>query len=1011
MTYRNQPRLGRKLKEISEVLGVPDRTATSAGDLGSLYLGTDHYLDAIREFEAVLQDETGATSPAVQDSIREKLAWCHYYTGHFDEAEETMRELEASVESRPGLLLLLARIDLERGQPQLSRAKAERSLALSRELGDEEWLGQTHSLLGVIAHRSGQTEAARGHYEEALLSYRIAGDPDGEARSFIHLGTLAKSECRWDEALRYLQRARARADEEGFYYLFGSASLNLGNLRYRLGELPQAFEATREAKRVFHEIGYRLGEARALLAEARVHLDRDDRESFDRCVTEGESICRDGGFKRELAFWEVMKGEAALHIGDDGAAKVHLQQGLRLAREISPNGDLAVRATLHLAGLCLRNRDAANCRALLDSIADAQRELGDPAQEGWMHRLHAEASRHEERYEEASDYAQRAITCFERIGYRQELAEALTVSGRVAASDSRGEDTERVLSHYLRAKRIWDDLASHRNAAGVSLEIARFWLGKEDLDEALSYVQKAHALFARAHDEAGLLECNELLRHVESRFADAMFETPDPAFASRNGSRGELSEGLAYLLGDALRRSRSARGWIASGTNLADLNVLAQKGLPGDEAEAAIAHLLAEDPTFLDSDRPLFLSGLDARNRLARDRTVVVLPFAIHDGARGILYVDRPSKSGSESYRFRDLQVLSSATHAIAKRIAEHQKSELLRENFYLKEKLENRYPFANIVTEHPKMIETLSIASRIADYPITAMLDGETGTGKQLLARAIHDSSDRAKEPFVTLNCASLPEQILESELFGYVKGAFTGALEDRKGLFEEADGGTIFLDEIGKAGAHVQRALLHVLDQGIIRPVGSNTHREVDVRVICATSNTQLLKDIEEGLFLKDLYYRVNDICLSLPPLRERASDIPLLADTFLEAFRQKIGRDEMRFAPAVYAALEAYDWPGNVRELEKAVQRATLLAPTAIISVDSLPAEVRAGAASGSAPATSSGRNAKSLKEEVEELERRRVAEALLETNGNRSAAARVLGLSIRGLRNKIKRYELG
>ncbi|RPJ48211.1 MAG: AAA family ATPase, partial [Candidatus Latescibacterota bacterium] len=314
------------------------------------------------------------------------------------------------------------------------------------------------------------------------------------------------------------------------------------------------------------------------------------------------------------------------------------------------------------------------------------------------------------------------------------------------------------------------------------------------------------------------------------------------------------------------------------------------------------------------------------------------------------------------------------------------------------------RSPFASIVTRDPATLETLRIAERVSVYPVTVLIEGETGTGKQLLARAIHEASRRAAKSFVTVNCASLPEQLLESELFGYVKGAFTGAIENRKGLFEEADGGTIFLDEIGKAGPHVQRSLLHVLDQGIIRPIGSTRTRTVDARVICATSNLGLRRDIQEDRFLKDLFYRINDITLRLPPLRERRGDAALLARHFLGRFRAELGRPDVRFSGAVERLFERYPWPGNVREMEKAILRSVLLASGDRIELDHLPADLIFE------ESPESGAAANGLKEEVEALEVRRVAEVLDRTEWNRSRAARELGLSLRGLRNKIRRYRL-
>jgi transcriptional regulator with PAS, ATPase and Fis domain len=305
-------------------------------------------------------------------------------------------------------------------------------------------------------------------------------------------------------------------------------------------------------------------------------------------------------------------------------------------------------------------------------------------------------------------------------------------------------------------------------------------------------------------------------------------------------------------------------------------------------------------------------------------------------------------------------------------------------------------------------MLQILKLVEKINRSNLTVLLQGETGTGKTLIAKAIHLSSPRAEAPFVTVDCASLPENLLESELFGYMKGSFTGANQDKKGLFEEAEGGTIFLDEIGRAGLSVQRRLLHLLDKGEVRPIGSNTYRKLDVRVICATSSKNLRDDVAQGGFIKDLYYRLNDISIVVPPLRDRVEDIPLLADYFLDTFVSETRRDISGFSKAAMGRLLRFGWPGNVRELEKVVRRACILCEDGeSIGVEHLPEDLL-DSSSATAPASKApdGR----LHETVEETERQLVRKALEENNWNKSRAAQALGLSRKGLKNKITRYNL-
>jgi transcriptional regulator with PAS, ATPase and Fis domain len=283
--------------------------------------------------------------------------------------------------------------------------------------------------------------------------------------------------------------------------------------------------------------------------------------------------------------------------------------------------------------------------------------------------------------------------------------------------------------------------------------------------------------------------------------------------------------------------------------------------------------------------------------------------------------------------------------------------------------------------------------------------LQGETGTGKKLVARAIHRSSVRRDKPFVTVDCAALPESLLESELFGYLRGAFTGADKDRKGLLQEANGGTIFLDEISRAGLSLQRRLLHLLDSGEIRPVGSTSYVPLDVKIVCATTSTDLRRDVKEGKFLEDLYYRLNDICISIPPLRERKEDISLLCEHFLKVFRSEMKKEIAGISKAAMIRLMDFEWPGNVRELEKVIKRAVILADDGeMITPELLPSELLT---SGEVPGDGADSE---LKDAVESFEKRTIVNALDRFSWNKSRTALYLGLSRKGLKNKIHRYNL-
>jgi DNA-binding NtrC family response regulator len=340
----------------------------------------------------------------------------------------------------------------------------------------------------------------------------------------------------------------------------------------------------------------------------------------------------------------------------------------------------------------------------------------------------------------------------------------------------------------------------------------------------------------------------------------------------------------------------------------------------------------------------------------------------------------------------------------------------LLAENRRLRDRLDDRFGLAAVVGSDHRMVRILDLVSAVAPSKTTVLMTGESGTGKSLIARAIHERSPRRDKAFVEISCGSIPETLLESELFGHAKGAFTGAYADKQGKFAAADGGTIFLDEINSAPASMQLKLLRVLQERRFEPVGSNRTVEVDVRVVLA-SNQPLETLVAEGRFRQDLYYRINVVTIELPPLRERADDIPVLAAHFLRQHAGELGKQIAGFSPEATAALVRYRYPGNVRELSNIVERAAVLTRGQTIALDDLPAHVIENAPGGAASRMSAGATGgaasedapwipMALDEAMREPERRFLIKALKANDWNRQKTAEQLGINRTTLYKKMK-----
>ena len=406
------------------------------------------------------------------------------------------------------------------------------------------------------------------------------------------------------------------------------------------------------------------------------------------------------------------------------------------------------------------------------------------------------------------------------------------------------------------------------------------------------------------------------------------------------------------------------------------------------------------------SQEPRFLDRTGARKkRDQQEITFICVPIMMENEVIGALSVDQPFREGHNPDE--DLRLLRIVASMIARAVrlrqsAQEKERRLREENLRLQEELKNRFRPSNIIGNSHRMQEVYRQILQVCKGDTTVLLRGETGVGKELVAHAIHYNSRRAAGPFIKVNCSALPETVIESELFGHEKGAFTGAISTRRGRFELAGGGTLFLDEIGDLPPGMQIKILRVLQEKEFERVGGTQTLKADVRIIAAT-NRDLEQLIQDGRFREDLYYRLNVFPIHIPPLRERRSDLLLLADHFVEKYNRIQNRKVKRISTPAIDMIMAYHWPGNVRELENCIERAMLMSRDDVIHGHHLPPTLQTGEASGTGVHGS-------LRETLDRVEREMIVEALKETRGNMNQAAKILGITERIMGLRVKKYRI-
>ena len=869
--------------------------------------------------------------------------------------------------------------------------------------------------MGACHQRLGMLDKAEEFYLDSLSTYRRVGDENGVATLHNALAMLHKAGCRWRRALDLLDKAVELVDRHGAPQLLTWFYLNQGIVLTKTSRFAEARLALEKSLRLCLSLGDRIREPKILLALGRLDLLTGRLAKAEENVLAGQVLTEQERMKRESIIADEYLGDIMLARGDADKALHNYQLGLEKTRSLGRASDVE--------GELLRRCAEARRRAgdLSQAVADAHaavavcEECGEDYELGFCHLTLGEAYAASQDWPQADAHFRRAVEIFQSQNLLREWCEAVCTF-----LDARLDSADKPLLLLLRRLLLDVQEQAAASVGDQSLATCLSGLARVQLrlglcDDALLTVFELERVARGLEDETKLDEVARLRRLVETGLVGRLDQAESPV-RTLSGIPGlfrpedaSLTRHLDAVVAATCERIGAHCGFLALGDPAGpEAPVIAARQDLVDNLAVQLVRWYASRAA--NRVEPLYYSSLESTSALltqvpalgARVDGCLFMPIVVQKNRLGLLFLGLEARDGAvPPVDQAALDFLANYLGFLGLFLAEKSRPQAMDTGSGT---LAGE-GFGNIITCDQQMLEMLALVQKVASSDLTVLLRGETGTGKGMIAYALHHLSPRAEHRLQSINCAAIPETLMESELFGHVKGAFTGAYADKKGLLADAEGGTVFLDEIGKMPLAMQGKLLHFLDTRVVRPVGSSEEKQIDVRIVCA-SKADLHDLVQSDRFLEDLYFRLLDFPLVVPPLRERQGDIPLLARHFVQKYGEELGGTIPVLGPDVLDALTQHDWPGNIRELEKCLKRALVLAQGEDqLRVEHLPRELTPYLATvgrgGITP----------LRETLAAVESREIAQAMKASGGNKSAAARMLQVSYPNLLKKIRLYGLG
>jgi transcriptional regulator with GAF, ATPase, and Fis domain/Tfp pilus assembly protein PilF/predicted negative regulator of RcsB-dependent stress response len=943
---------------------------------GDILAESEDFNDAFATLDAVLHSMSNIEDQhkryLIQAEAKKIKGKIHYYINEWDQAEEAFRESETMyslANDQSGLAAIynnLGVLYMFQGEWEKSEGFFLKSLALEKDHYNLNGISVCFNNLGGLMDDKGDASRSLYYLEEALKIQQLLSEPYNITNIYNNIGVTMMDHGDFSRSEDALKKSLETAIAFNFFRNTVASLNNLGALSFKMGDWKGSISYYEKAIKLSEENSFGEGLLRSFNNLGEVYEKSNE---------------------LNLAYDLYFKGLELLPSVSDDYIKAELYGNLG-----------SVLTKLH------KFKEA--YRYLMESF-DFFKALGarDKIIEGCQNQAYYFIMTHNA---ESADYFLNEAL---RIATEQQNEFEIGWTQYLRALLER-KNPENCKGHLDEAIKRFVATGSHYELSLANYELAGVLLDMQEWEQALQ-ILKNNKKVIQQYGSIKLLEQNDILmqrisREFSSQMQEVHFEE------NLLNQFYEITQKLNTITDLDLIIDQSLNSLIdiseADGGMLCLHN---SSNLPDAWEYKIFKNFSAEE-----KDYDLFMNlcaEVHSNNKLgnykqphfaANYNNILVIPLSIRKNALGAVLLF--CKSGSHYFSERIINLLNALSNQIIVIIENIRGANLEKTHASIREQLNEGNLYANIIGKSSEMLKIFEIIEKVKDTPTTVLLEGGSGTGKELIARALHYSSNRANKAFVAQYCGALPETLLESELFGHVKGSFTGAAYDKKGLFEIADGGTFFLDEIADISQSTQAKLLRFLQEGEVKRVGSTKTEKVNVRVVCAT-NVPLLEKVNKGDFRLDLYYRLNVIRIQVPPLKNRPGDVPLLAIHFLDKYNKRIGKNVLGFTDEAMKTLENYEFPGNVRQLENEIERAVTLAEdNTFINPSDFSEEVyRHHEHTKTIDLLSSKKN---LKEAVEELERKMIQDSMERFDWNQTQAAKELGLSRQGLIKKLQRYNL-